>query len=437
MKRYVITSATPGCTAHEPFLQAIQNYCRKHKATHLIIPTVAISKKAVLDPVLSKYGTIVMEDTKLNNKLVISTIPIGAEQPDPVAGLERLFGIDQSVIYSSPKQRLKSVASPSNDLPRVIMTPGSVTRPHKKASKRALISNLDHVMGAIIVEVEGSTIYHFRQTQADRDGSFIDLGVKYASRGKPEPAKVSAVIPGDWHTGYTDPAVRSVVVELLKKFNPSYLIFHDLFDGISVNHHIEHKYLMKALLGAQNSLTAELQVTANELAFFEKLVKKEVVVVKSNHDEFVDRWLDSGGYLTDSTNHIIGLELALAKANGKDPLEYGVAKYTSLNKTRFLKSDESFKISRKEIECGMHGHLGVNGARGSTASLEKAYLLSISGHTHSPEIQRGAWVVGTSSYLKLNYNRGPSSWMHTLCIVYENGARQLINVIRGKWQAVD
>jgi len=437
MKRYVITSATPGCTANEPFLKAIRAYCKKHKAKLLILPTTAIAKKAQLDSLLSEYGTVITEDVKLNNKLVVSTMPIGPEQPDPVAGMERLFGIDQSVIYSSPKQRLKSVASPSNDLPRVIMTPGSVTRPHKKSSKRALIANLDHVMGAIVVEVEGPTIYHFRQVQAERDGSFIDLGIKYGASGKAEPTKVSAVIPGDWHTGYTDPAVRSVVVDMLKQFNPSYLIFHDLFDGISVNHHIDHKYLMKALLGAQNSLTAELQVTANELQYFEKLVKKQVIVVKSNHDEFIDRWLDSGNYLTDSVNHIIGLELALAKANGKDPLEYGVAKYTKLKRTKFLKSDESFKISKRAIECGMHGHLGVNGARGSTASLEKAYLLSVSGHTHSPEIQRGAWVVGTSSYLKLNYNRGPSSWMHTLCLVYENGSRQLINVIRGKWRAVD
>jgi hypothetical protein len=41
--------------------------------------------------------------------------------------------------------------------------------------------------------------------------------------------------------------------------------------------------------------------------------------------------------------------------------------------------------------------------------------------------------MGTSTYLKLNYNVGPSSWMQSLCLVYSNGARQLINVINGSY----
>jgi hypothetical protein len=434
MKRYVIASAVPGCAAHDGFLSAIKNYCARNKAKLLILPTPPLAKKDTLDPKLKTYGTVVTEDLSLNSKLMLSTIPVGAEQPDPISGLERLSGIDTSVIYSSPKQRLKSVASPSNELPRVLMTPGAVTRPHKKRSKRSLIANLDHVIGAIIVEVKGSSLYHFRQVQASRDGSFIDLAKTYTPDGKVLEANVAALIPGDWHTGYTDPKVKRIVKEIMHRFKPDYLFMHDLFDGISVNHHIEHKLLMKALLGSQNSLASELHNTAIELAELEKLPKKKLVVVKSNHDEFLDRWLEAGNYLEDSQNHVLGLELALAKARGSDPLEYGVAKYQRLKKTKFLSSEESFKITKKQIECGMHGHLGSNGARGSTISLEKAYLLSVSGHTHSPEIQRGAWVVGTSSYLKLNYNKGPSSWMHTMCLVYENGSRQLINVIKGEWR---
>ena len=189
------------------------------------------------------------------------------------------------------------------------------------------------------------------------------------------------------------------------------------------------------MIGAQNSLAAEIQATAIELATLQQYAKKKVVVVKSNHDEFLDRWLEEGHYVSDSRNHIIGLELALAKAQGKDPLEYGVAKYQKLNKVRFLKSEDSFKISYKDIECGMHGHLGPNGSRGSASSLELSFLASVSGHTHSPEILRQAWVMGTSSYLRLAYNKGPSSWMQTHCLVYENGSRQLINIIKGKWRA--
>ena len=42
---------------------------------------------------------------------------------------------------------------------------------------------------------------------------------------------------------------------------------------------------------------------------------------------------------------------------------------------------------------------------------------------------------GTNSLLRLDYNSGPSSWLHTDCIVYANGKRSLINFIEGKWHA--
>ncbi len=87
-----------------------------------------------------------------------------------------------------------------------------------------------------------------------------------------------------------------------------------------------------------------------------------------------------------------------------------------------------------DIELGAHGDKGANGARGSLLAMENAYGNSVSGHSHTPEILRGAWQVGTTSLLKLEYVKGPSSWMHTSCLVYPNGSRQLINAINGLWR---
>ena len=65
---------------------------------------------------------------------------------------------------------------------------------------------------------------------------------------------------------------------------------------------------------------------------------------------------------------------------------------------------------------------------------ENAYGLSVTGHAHTPEILRGAWQVGTTSKLNLDYTKGsPSSWFQTACLVYPNGSRQLISVVDGKW----
>lgn len=426
MKKYVISTLITGNNSNDKFLASLKFYCNKHNATLLLIPT-NIDK---LNDKQKNNSSIIKSSVNLNRNLMLSVLPLNPEQVDPITGLDRLTSIHKSVIYGSPKQRLKSVANPSETLPRVIMTPGSVSHPSTKNTKRALIANRDHVYGAIVVEVN-KHYYNFRQVQADRHGSFIDLGVEY-SNNSTKKAALEALIPGDYHAGFTDPKVKSIILSVMKKYSPKYLILHDFFDGISINHHIEHKYITRARLNQLNNLENELKFAAKELKELSTKVKN-VSIVKSNHDEFLDRWLEEGKYVQDPTNHIIGLELALAKAMGQDPLAYGIGKFNkSLNNVEFLKTDSSKKVTNKKIELASHGHRGANGSRGSSGNLEKCYQNIVYGHSHSPEILRNAWVVGTSTYLRLNYNTGPSSWMQTMCLVYANGSRQLINVIDGK-----
>jgi hypothetical protein len=121
----------------------------------------------------------------------------------------------------------------------------------------------------------------------------------------------------------------------------------------------------------------------------------------------------------------------------EDPLKYGVEKMGNINlkcmnKIKWLKRDEDLRLA--DIQLGAHGDKGANGARGGLQSMEFAYGNSVTGHSHSPEVLRGAWQVGTSSHLKLGYNVGPSSWLNSSCLVYPNGQRQLINAIKGKYR---
>lgn len=434
MKRYIITTAVPGCEPNAEFLAAIDVYKKKNKATLIIIEAGRMNKKDLIDESLVPF--MLPGDIDLNSNIGISAFPVSPYKVDPITGFDRLSHNEHSTIYGSPKQRLKSVASPGDALPRVLMTPGACTRAkYLSTSVRSLAAYKDHVIGAIIVEIIDDKYYHFRQVQADKSGAFVDWGVQYSSTGTSR-MKTEAVIPGDWHTGYTDPVVKKAVISILKDLKPKYLFLHDLFDGISVNHHIEHKLLLRSMLGpVRRNVALEISMVADELDELSKYVQ-QTLVVKSNHDEFLDRWLEEGNFIHDNENRVTGLELALSKAQGKDPLEAAIRKAKQkLRNVSFLNTDESFKITPRNIECGQHGHLGSNGARGSAVGLEKSYLNAVTGHTHSPEILRGLWTMGTSSYLRLSYNKGPSSWMQTLCLVYADGSRQLINIINGEVRA--
>ena len=97
-----------------------------------------------------------------------------------------------------------------------------------------------------------------------------------------------------------------------------------------------------------------------------------------------------------------------------------------------LTSGESLNIAG--IECGMHGDIGPQGARGSIKNLRRIGSKIFIGHSHSPGISEGAYQVGTSSRLRLEYNVGPSGWLHCHGVVHADGKRQLIFIVEGKWR---
>ena len=108
--------------------------------------------------------------------------------------------------------------------------------------------------------------------------------------------------------------------------------------------------------------------------------------------------------------------------------------FENYDPTRVLWYDRDTEYKVAGIELGQHGDLGLNGSRGSLSQSEKAYGDCVVGHSHHSNIMRGAWRVGTSTKLKLDYNRGPSSWNQSHCLVYFDGSRQLINIIDSKWR---
>jgi hypothetical protein len=78
------------------------------------------------------------------------------------------------------------------------------------------------------------------------------------------------------------------------------------------------------------------------------------------------------------------------------------------------------------IECGVHGHIGTNGSRGSAIQFKDMNTKNITGHTHSPLRIDGHVCVGTLTHLRVGYNKGLSSWGHANAIIYPNGKMQLV-----------
>lgn len=440
-RRFVITTAVVGCRAHRGFLATIQTYCRKNKARLLVIPSADPASVAGWDmDGLLGAENIVFGDVALNNNLFVSAIKLSAKQIDPVTGLSRIGQRDGSFIFASPKQRMRCVPIANHKMPHVLMTTGAITEPNYQtdrfmSDRTGYIAQHDHILGAVVVEIESEEIFHYRQIQADGQGGFVDLGSYYLGSGQRQ-MRPSALVLGDLHAGESDQTALKAFRELSRRVRPERIVVHDGFSGKSISHWDRNRTLTRARQAetSEHLLADELAQFARQLDDLCGWTDGEIVVVKSNHDEFLDRWIEDGVFVHDPVNYRVALQIANAAMENNDPLQWAVEKIGRLGRTdriRWLKRDDDFTLAG--IQLGAHGDRGPSGSRGTARNLEASYGACVVGHIHTPEILRGCYVVGTCSRLRLPYTVGPSSWMHTSCLVYPNGARQLVNSIEGSW----
>ena len=450
-KTFIITSAVTGCDVHQDGIDAIKNFCKRNDAMMLVLPSSDPASnrkhKWALDYKLKK-SSIVFKDLKLNNKLFLSTIKLSAKHINPLTGMDRIAQRLGSCIYASPKQALEYVANKSEKkIPRALMTTGAITKPQYQTSRymsnrTAYIAEHDHVMGAIIVEIKDNKTFFFRQIQIEpKTGAFIDVDTKYFADGKIKKVKAALVQFGDTHIGETDPMTMKVGREICDVVRPKYLTVEDFFTGMSVNHHNKGRLITRAqnVEHGYYNLTQEFQANADAINQLLSWNNFETLIMKyGNHEDFLFRWLDSRDCFEDAVNYKTAVRLANAVVNEgwENPFAYAMREMYNICKKRvkMLKNaDSSFVVGG--IENGVHGHLGPNGSRApGLAGVEKSYGAANVGHTHSAGILRGVFRVGTSSYLKVSYNKGPSSWTQTHLIQHENGSRQLINCINGEWR---
>lgn len=445
-KRFFITTAVSGKKVCTKLFESIKSYLSFNDAICLVLPCEDVSnRKSIynwqLSPLLKEDGFyVVYNDTYLNSNIYISDIKVSAKQINPQSGLPQ-FTQDGSVVIASPKQDLDYIANSNNKIPNAIMTTGAITENDYSndlymSHRLNKIAEYEHVLGGIIVEIENDKIFHFRQVQMGANGEIIDLGIIYSGDKPIQMAKNSVMVVGDSHFGEHDDIVIDAEEDIINMININNLVLHDVFSAISISHHDKNKTITLARKADEGkiSLEDEANLVAQYLDRFADKINGKMVIVDSNHHEHLDRYLEEGRYATDKINLRYSLDIVKAMLDGETiPLKFMIEEQTPFrnkDKVKWLEPDEDFDYYG--IEVSQHGARGANGSRGNLQIFRKAYKKSMSAHTHQPRIFRGAVSVGTSSKLKLNYNKGLSSWVQGVGVIYENGTYQLINIVQNK-----
>jgi len=286
-----------------------------------------------------------------------------------------------------------------------------------------------------LIDVKGPEKYHIRHLSANQNGSFTDLGEEV--KGKDSKfVGADAVVLGDSHPFYEDEVTSNATAKMLKEMRPRFVLFHDVMDAHAISHHHENDIVTKAIKAehGENSLQEEVARTVDYINWHLSFCPDaKGIIVKSNHDEHLDRYIREGRFVNDPKNIRLASEMIPYMLEGDGGLESAIkVMYGRVPNVKFLTRNDDFKV--RGWQLANHGDKGLNGARGSTRGLEKIMVKGIAGHSHTPELFRDIMKVGISAKLNMEYNEGASSWMHANALIYPNGQAQLVNIIDGDWK---
>ena len=451
----VVTSCLNNTEVFGDFLSGLEKYCDQKNYKLFIIGNRYRNPAMDGDDMEwppEAVPHILNENIKYKDKFkVIGDCNIQATATNPLTGIDGICE-GMTTIVGHPVVQMKSIAVNSWRDSIILHSTGSISlKNNYSASKAGHRAQFHHCFGAVVIDIDKkSDIFFIRQLLADKTGVFHDLDEKWDATGFVNFEDIDAIYTGDEHVLFADKEVVEATYGaggIVDRLKPKYIIRGDIIDSYSISHHHMNDFFTrwkKHQVTQNGSLREELKLSLDHV--FDTTPKFALtLIVGSNHDDHIDKWLNISDPKFDYVNAEIYHQLMYLKLGdirsglGRSALEiyleqvYKIQElkdYQSRDKVRFIENG----FALHGITLSMHGDAGPNGSRGSVMNLSKIGEKCIIGHSHTPAIVGGAWCVGTSSLKKMDYTKGPSSWLHTHCIIHKNGKRQLITIIDGKWR---
>jgi hypothetical protein len=435
-QRFLVTWGQNATKVHTGFWKNLKAYAEYIDAEILVIAGRYHNLTGIMDN-KTKYDSQEFWDTEivpfltrnrhnLNDSMsILSDVPIQPTASNPLNSLESLT-IGESGIVGHPRVHLKSLPVLDSSKPRFLMSTGACTVKNFSESKAGLIASFHHTLGAVVVEVKNRKEFFIRQiTAEEKSGDFIDLYHEVKAGEVTIINECLALVKGDIHYGNHDVKIlESSFKTLIPKINPREIILHDVFDGYSINHHEEKNFIKQYQndKSGKNSLKDEID---SLLAWLDTIKHHNLVVVFSNHDDFLTRFIINGDPKRTVNNALEYMVYGKILLEGK--AETGLIPYVineRFKKIKCLGRNDSYKIGGWEL--GIHGMDGVNGSRGSIQQYKRLNSKVITAHAHSPARFDGALQVGTNTALRMSYNNGISTWAHSDVIIHKNYKAQHI-----------
>lgn len=366
----------------------------------------------------------------------------------PLGGLEEYNGRKSNIIPHA-KTEMESVASMADEATKFNYSTGTITQLNYIQKKQGILAEQAHSYGALIVEVDAGGNWWVRQLILGDNDEIMDTGPSpyeglIVVDGEVQTTRTTeSIYWGDGHAAEMEAWVRDLcwgAGGMLDTLLPSSQYIGDIFSMRTRGHHdISNFHTMFAKhIQGEESVEDEIQLTAD---FANEAHRPwcDTRIVPSNHDRHLERWLNEADFRQDLLNakYFCWLQYQVLDALERGDVSFNVLEWAlrqagAPEEFDFLSLDESSIVL--DIENGLHGDLGSNGARGSTLNLMRLGRRINKGHDHTAAIRGKVYSAGACS-LKFPFMRGPNSHSVTHIVTYKNSARTLVTMWGGKWRA--
>lgn len=422
---YFITSAMNNTPVHEGFWKCLMAYRQYYNAElHVIAiryknPTSVWTARQQVQEVWDPKVVPFLDANRhalFDKYYLMGDVKIQPTAALPLSGMNGMTG-PESCIFGHTRVHMQFMPVLKGSEPKMMLTTGACTEPIYTDSKAGKKGHHHHTLGFVVVTEDDM---HY--VTANSDGSFIDYNIQVKDGIITDAPPPKALILGDIHVAQLSQESRARIIRRLLNFSPEVVICHDVFDAYSCNPHTE-KDPIKKVRRFENQRYSIGQEIDEALEFLRELGKycPEVVVVASNHDNMLDRYIANMDWRKDIPNASMYAQLLPIALREESVFAYLA---NQIEGVTCLGINDSYEICG--IECGQHGHLGANGSRGSVTQYKELSVKMWVGHGHTGYRIDGVCAVGPQD-LDHGYNNGLSSWSIADGLINADGKRQHIH----------
>lgn len=446
--KYVITSCQNDTLINKEFYATLKSYCEIHDAELLILRTKYKVSDADAEHYLVDNAHLLTHNIVIKDSVkVFGALNLMPTLVSPLSGLESLSK-GHTCIFGHNSIQMNTLPVNDGDHPIMMHTTGTISLPNNSDTKTGQKADYNHSFSALILEVDEDAFY-IRTVTADDNGGFYDLNHYYHLEDIIANTRIEGIVLGDVHVDVVSQEVVQATFEnvdsIVNVLKPKVIVYHDLLDFNQIqSHHNKNNYLKRyqKYIKGENDIEAELKRTVDFIKYVDNDFVEENLIISSNHIDHLEKFLNLADIKSDYKNSIIYYylmyKMLIAIRDGKDTSAFQLyfEEYCDdtdvLKKTTFLGREDTYFI--KDILVSSHGDMGLGGSRFSPSQGKKFPHKMIVGHSHQPSVNQNLYIAGTCTG-KLDYAKGvPSGWMNSHVVIYPDGSRTHINIIKGKWK---